>query len=73
MLKVLERTVRYGDLLDMIYVDGKGQISKRRIKVLQIGEVSFRAYCHMRGTNRTFTVDNVLALVPVVRKERMVI
>ena len=73
MLKMLERTVRYGDLLDMIYVDGKGQISKRRIRVLQIGEVSFRAYCHMRETNRTFTIDNVLALVPVVRKERMVI
>ena len=73
MLKTLKRSVRFGDLLDMMYVDGKGQISKRRIKVLQIGEVSFRAYCHMRGTNRTFTIDNVLALVPVILKERDVV
>ena len=47
-----------------------GQISKRRIKVLQVGEVSFRAYCFLRKSKRTFTIDNVLALVPVITKER---
>ena len=73
MRKQLMKSMEYNESLDMMYVDGKGQISKRKIKVLQIGEVSFRAYCHMRETNRTFTIDNVLALVPVVRKERMVI
>lgn len=73
MRKQLMKSMEYNESLDMMYVDGKGQISKRRIKVLQIGEVSFRAYCHMRGTNRTFTIDNVLALVPVILKERDVV
>lgn len=62
-----------GVLLDMLYIDKGGTVSKRRIEVIQIGEVSFRAYCHLRKSNRTFIIDNVLALVPVVRKERDVV
>ncbi|MFJ7935997.1 transcriptional regulator [Sporosarcina sp. NPDC096371] len=54
----------------MMYLAKDGTISQRRIKVLQVGEVSFRAYCYLRGTKRTFTIDNVLALVPVIEKER---
>jgi len=50
-----------------------GAISKRRIKVMQVGEVSFRAYCYLRKSNRTFKIDNILALVPVTSRERMVI
>lgn len=73
MLKVLVKSVSYGDLLDMMYVAKDGTISQRRIKVLQVGEVSFRAYCYLRGSKRTFTIDNVLALVPVIQKERSVI
>ena len=60
-------------VLDMMYISKDGAISKRRIKVLQVGEVSFRGYCHLRGSRRTFTIDNVLALVPVIRKEKVVI
>ena len=48
----------------MIYMAKNGQISKRRIRVLQVGDVSFRAYCFLRKSNRTFIIDNVLALVP---------
>lgn len=73
MRNLLERSVRYGEILDMMYMAKDGSVSKRRIKVLQVGEVSFRAYCHLRKSNRTFTVDNVLALVPVMVKESRVI
>lgn len=73
MRKALEKSVRYGELLDMVYLDKDGSISQRRIKVLQVGEMSFRAYCFLRKYKRTFTIDNVLALVPVTSKERMVI
>lgn len=45
---------------------GDGQISNRRIKVIQTGDASFSAYCYLRGSKRTFTNDNVLALVPVI-------
>lgn len=73
MRKMLVKSVSYGDLLDMMYLAKDGSISKRRIKVLQVGDVSFRAYCYMRQSKRTFTIDNVLALVPVVGKERDVV
>lgn len=67
------KSKRYGDVLEMIYIAKDGQISKRYIKVIQIGEVSFRAYCYTRMSKRTFTLNNVLALVPVTIKERDII
>lgn len=73
MRKTLEKSVRFGDVLDMMYIASDGSITKRRIKVIQMGEVSFRAYCYLRKSKRTFTIENVLALVPVTSKERMVI
>lgn len=73
MRKTLEKSVRYGEVLDMMYMAADGSISKRRIKVIQVGEVSFRAYCYLRKSKRTFTIDNVLALVPIVSNERRVI
>jgi len=73
VLNQLVKSVEYNESLDMMYVAVDGSISKRRINVLQVGEVSFRAYCFLRKSKRTFTIDNVLALVPVVHKERMVI
>nr|WP_255485307.1 transcriptional regulator [Sporosarcina sp. BP05] len=57
----------------MIYMAKDGAISKRSIKILQVGDVSFRAYCYLRKSNRTFKIDNILALVPITSKERIVI
>ncbi|QTD39547.1 transcriptional regulator [Sporosarcina sp. Te-1] len=73
MCVFLEKSVKYGELLDMMYLAADGSISKRRIKVLQVGDVSFRAFCYLRESKRTFTIDNVLALDPVIAKERRVI
>ena len=73
MRNQLVKSMKYNESLDMMYMAKDGQISKRRIRVLQVGEVSFRAYCFLRKSNRTFIIDNVLALVPVVVKENTVI
>ncbi|MEK5070235.1 transcriptional regulator [Sporosarcina sp. FSL K6-1508] len=73
MRNQLIKSAEYNESLDMMYLAKDGTISKRRINVLQVGEVSFRAYCFLRKSKRTFTIDNVLALVPIVHKERMVI
>ena len=73
MRNMLIKSVEYGELLDMMYLSKEGEISKRRIQVIQVGDVSFRAYCHLRKSKRTFTIDNILALVPVKTKESMVI
>ncbi|QNK86410.1 transcriptional regulator [Sporosarcina sp. resist] len=73
MRNQLVKSVEYSEHLDMMYMAADGSISKRRINVLQVGEVSFRAYCFLRKSKRTFTIDNVLALVPVITKERAVV
>ena len=73
MRNQLMKSMVHGEPLDMMYLAKDGQISKRRINVLQVGEVSFRAYCFLRKSKRTFTIDNALALVPIVHKESMVI
>ena len=73
MRKTLVKSVKYGEVLDMMYLAKDGSISKRRIKVLQVGEVSFRAFCYLRRSKRTFTIDNVLALVPVMNREKGVV
>lgn len=73
MLNMLVKSVDYGETLEMMYLSKNGEISKRRIKVLQVGEASFRAYCYLWKSKRTFTIDSILALVPVIRKERDVV
>ncbi|KAA0941632.1 transcriptional regulator [Sporosarcina sp. ANT_H38] len=73
MRNQLVKSIKYSESLDMMYLAKDGQISKRRINVLQVGEVSFRAYCFLRKSKRTFTIDNILALVPIVTKESRVI
>jgi len=73
VLKTIERSMKYNQLLDMIYMDNNGGITKRRIKAFQVTEDSFQAHCYLRGSKRTFKIDNVLALVPVTTRERMVV
>ncbi|KAA0965813.1 transcriptional regulator [Sporosarcina sp. ANT_H38] len=73
MRNQLVKSAEYNQGLDMMYLAKDGSISKRRINVLQVGEISFRAYCFLRKSKRTFTIDNVLALVPIVHKESRVI
>lgn len=65
--------MKTNQLSEMIYMKNNGEVSKRRVKVLSITKDSFQAYCFLRGTKRTFKIENVLAFVPVVQKEREVI
>ncbi|MBE1556915.1 transcriptional regulator [Sporosarcina limicola] len=50
-----------------------GTISRRRIKWLEVGGNSFHAYCFLRKSKRVFRIDKVLALAPVIKRERIVI
>ena len=73
MRNQLMKSMKYGESLDMMYISNGGVISKRRIEVLHINDDTFRAYCYLRKSQRTFRIDNVLALVPVIQRESMVI
>lgn len=61
---LLLRAASNGEMLEMIYQDNKGNISQRRIKVLAVGEESFRAYCYARRQQRTFLIRHVLSVGP---------
>ncbi|WP_342510978.1 transcriptional regulator [Sporosarcina sp. FSL K6-1522] len=73
MLGQLLVSMECNELLDMMYVDKNGRVSKRRIKVIQVEDQSFKAYCYLRQSKRTFTIDHVLALVPIIKRERDVV
>ena len=67
------KSMKSNQVSEMIYLKNKGEVSKRRVKVLSITKNSFQAYCFLRGTKRIFKIENVLAFVPVTQKEREVI
>lgn len=69
----LIKSVEYGELLDMMYLSIGGEISKQSIQVILVGDVSFKSHCHLRKSKRTVTTDNALVLVPVHKRESMVI
>ena len=67
------KSMKTNQTSEMIYMKNNGEISKRRVKVLSVSKGSFQAYCFLRGTKRIFKIENVLAFVPVIQKEREVI
>ncbi|MBM7607590.1 putative DNA-binding transcriptional regulator YafY [Lysinibacillus composti] len=69
LLKAQERK----QLVDIMYISKTGEITKRRIKISKVIGDKFTAYCFTKHSSRTFIIENVLALVPLVRKEREVI
>ncbi|UAW07782.1 putative transcriptional regulator [Psychrobacillus phage PVJ1] len=70
---LLEKYFGRGQIVELMYLSKSGEISKRRVKVINIQGDSFQAFCFKRNAKRTFLIDNVLACVPVNRKERGVI
>jgi len=73
VLKQLIKSKMFNEPLDMMYMAASGKVTKRRIQVLQVGDDSFRAYCYLRKSKRTFRIDNILSLVPTYQKESLVI
>jgi predicted DNA-binding transcriptional regulator YafY len=54
-------------------MDDSGTITKRRIKPFKVSGSTFVAYCFLRRSKRTFKVDNVFTLVPVIKREGVAI
>ncbi len=70
---LLEKYFSRGHIIELMYLSKSGEISKRRVKIIKIQGDSFQAYCFTRSAKRTFLIDNVLACVPIVSRERDVI
>lgn len=69
LIKAMQR----GQLIDIMYMAKDGKISKRLVKIIKITGDTMQAYCFIKRAKRTFIIDNVLAVVPFIKKERGVI
>lgn len=65
-MKVMSRN----QLVDMIYEAKSGVITKRRVKLLNITDETFTAYCFTKQARRSFRIDHVLSIFPVIQRER---
>lgn len=73
MRNQLLNSITYGTELDMMYIANNGKISKRRVNVIKVNDETFQAYCYLRKSKRLFRYSNVLAVIPVVTREREII
>ena len=69
LVKAMQRNL----IVNMMYLAKSGEVTKRRIKIIKIVGDTFQAYCFTKQAKRTFIINNVLAVVPVSRKEREVV
>lgn len=73
MKEQLIKAMQYRQLVTIMYMSKSGEITKRRVKILKMEGGKFQAYCFLKSAKRTFIIDNVLAVLPVVRREKEVI
>jgi len=73
MRKDILRFFHYGIPIQIIYMSQSGKFSKRRVTIQKVSSDFFQAYCFTRNAQRTFIIDNVLAISPIPTKERNVI
>lgn len=50
-----------GRVVDVIYMDSKGKITKRTIRVVSVRDGCVKAFCISSGAPRVFLIDNILA------------
>ncbi|MGI6126076.1 MAG: hypothetical protein ACOYEF_03840 [Planifilum sp.] len=58
---VLKRAAKVGRPVEIIYMDEKGEITQRRIRIRSLGEDLVEAYCYERKGVRRFKRSNILA------------
>lgn len=66
MLREVEKYLRNGQLIEIIYLDRNGHTSKRTLRLHSIKDNQLKAYCLTRNAYRVFSIENILAVVPVV-------
>lgn len=69
----LVKAMQRNQVVNMMYLAKTGEVTKRRIKIIKVVGNTFQAYCFIRQAKRTFVFDNVLAVVPIIHKERSVV
>ncbi|MCA1320027.1 hypothetical protein LC085_08945 [Bacillus tianshenii] len=65
MQRLLSLYAKHQTSIEMIYLAKNGQITQRKISLLQVNGQSVVAYCHLRKRKRTFIFENILSFVPL--------
>ncbi|WP_413361814.1 transcriptional regulator [Lysinibacillus sp. 3P01SB] len=73
MREQILKAMKRHQLIDVIYMAKNGDITKRRVKVLKMAGGSLQVYCYTKNAKRTLILEQVLAVKPVILKERGVI
>lgn len=73
MKEQLIKAMQYKQLVTIMYISKSGEIAKRRVKILKMEGDKFQAYCIVRQAKRTFIINNVLAVLPIIGKEKKII
>lgn len=68
MREQLIKAMQHHQTIDIMYIAKNDAITKRRIKLIKIAGDSVQAYCFTRHAKRTFKIDNILAVYPVINK-----
>ncbi|WP_445002409.1 hypothetical protein [Exiguobacterium alkaliphilum] len=64
----LLRDMRLGRLVELMYADRHGVISKRRVKLLRLQGERIIAWDVRKRARRTFYVERVLACLPIMER-----
>ncbi|SPU38247.1 Uncharacterised protein [Lysinibacillus capsici] len=73
MREQLVKAMQRNQIVNMMYMAKDGTVSKRRVKIIKVVGENFQVYCFTKKAKRTFMIDNVLAVVPVIHKKREVV
>ncbi|MFD2924148.1 hypothetical protein [Halobacillus naozhouensis] len=65
---LLNRAVGQNQKLEMIYLDSKGEMSQRIVRVVHVREDDLLAFCNSRRKVRTFKKENILSIARVRKK-----
>lgn len=62
----MEATIRkyIGRTVEIIYLDGDGRITQRRVEIKSVRDGRMTAFCLQRRAPRLFRIDQVLAVRP---------
>ncbi|MFD0672935.1 hypothetical protein [Cohnella sp. GCM10027633] len=56
-----------GAIVELIYEDSKGNITKRQIRVRKVDRNTVKGFDTVKGAYRTFALERILASMPVGR------
>ncbi|MFD1066712.1 hypothetical protein [Oceanobacillus locisalsi] len=67
MIGLLHKSLNSRDKIMIYYMDGKGKVSQRVIRVVDIDNKRALAYCYYRKQVRSFKLNNILSCGPIKR------